>query len=103
MRRRSGGLTVRRRRVRCGLEVRGLPSSQELLVIVGLSEFGMNERVAARARAPVVQRANEMQIAYLSPAPGALPSYMRTWEEESNAARPKQREGGRGWEENDRS
>ena len=66
---------------------------QALPVIVALSEFGMNERV--------VQRANKMQIAVLSPAPYALPSHMRIWEEGSNAAcvdRPKRREGGRGWE-----
>ena len=75
-----------------------LPPMQALLVIVALSEFGMNERV--------VQRANKMQIAVLRPAPDALPFHMRTWEEGSNAAcvdRPKQREGGRGWEENDLS
>ena len=55
-----------------------LPPMQALLVIVALSEFGMNERVD--------QRANKMQIAVLRPAPDALPPHMRTWEEGSNAA-----------------
>ena len=70
-----------------------LPPMQALLVIVALSEFGMNERV--------VQRANKMQIAALRPAPDALPFHMRTWEEESNAAcvdRPKRKDVRReGW------